>query len=136
MTGRAFVTGSRGVPARPHRGGNSGRASGRSPHGLSRPFQTLHQDRIEPFMKSIRRQVISRGQQRRLRMLGMPARADGEPDADVDIIDFSVPPLTRRQQEASSGGSTLTSVPNLADIYDESRCPDGWGPGITFDQYC
>src|SRR5260221_12870435 len=55
----------------------------------------------------------------------------GKPDADVVIIDFSVSRVGNK--EGLFEKFDAAAVPNFADIYDEARMPDGWGPGITFD---
>src|SRR5260370_5345352 len=87
---------------------------------------------IEPFMKAHPVvKVIYSAAGNSAQMLGMLRAQKAKPEADVDIIDFSVSRVGNK--EGLFERFDATSVPNLADIYDEARMPDGWGPGITFD---
>jgi putative spermidine/putrescine transport system substrate-binding protein len=64
-------------------------------------------------------------------MLGMLRAQKAKPEADVTIIDFSVSRVGNK--EGLFEKFDTTAVPNFADVHDEARMPDGWGPGITFD---
>jgi putative spermidine/putrescine transport system substrate-binding protein len=68
-------------------------------------------------------------------MLGQLRAQRASPQVDVSIIDFSLSRVANR--EGLFAPLDRTSIPNLADVYDQARmgnAPGGeWGPGIDFD---
>src|SRR5260370_208722 len=87
---------------------------------------------IEPFMKAYPgAKVIYNAPVNPAQMLGMLGAQKAKPEADVVIIDFSVSRVANK--EGLFEKFDAAAVPNFVDIYDEARMPDGWGPGITFD---
>ena len=68
-------------------------------------------------------------------MLGQLRAQKASPQVDVSIMDFSLSRVANT--EGLFAPLDRAAIPNLADIYDQSRmgaAPGGeWGPGITFD---
>jgi len=87
---------------------------------------------IEPFMKAHPGvKVIYNAAGNSAQMLGLLRAQKAKPEADAVIMDFSVSRVGNK--EGLFEKFDAASVPNFADVYDEARMPDGWGPGITFD---
>ncbi len=87
---------------------------------------------IAPFMQEhpgIR--VIYDAQGSSAQMLGLLRAQKAHPQADVDIMDFSVARVANKEGLFSK--LDPQAVPNLADIYDEAQMGGGMGPGLTFD---
>jgi putative spermidine/putrescine transport system substrate-binding protein len=87
---------------------------------------------VEPFMAAHPAiKVIYSPSGNSAQMLGLLRAQKAAPQFDVDIMDFSVSRVANKEGLFATFGAKET--PNLADIYDEARMGEGFGPGITFD---
>jgi putative spermidine/putrescine transport system substrate-binding protein len=87
---------------------------------------------VEPFIKlhpTIK--VIYSAAGSSAQMLGQLRAQKASPQVDVDIMDFSVSRVANKEGVFAKLDPSM--APNLADIYDEAKMPNGGGPGITFD---
>ena len=87
---------------------------------------------VEPFMAAHPGvKVIFSGAGNSAQMLGLLRAQKASPQYDVAIMDFSLSRIANA--EGLFAKLSVAEEPNLADVLDEARMGDGWGPAVDFD---
>ncbi|MBV8915962.1 MAG: extracellular solute-binding protein [Acetobacteraceae bacterium] len=87
---------------------------------------------VEPYMAAHPGvKVIYSAAGNSAQMLGLLRAQKAAPQYDVAIMDFSLSRIANAEDLFAK--LSVAEEPNLADILDQARMGEGWGPGITFD---